>query len=112
MIESTAVIIRNPRVEYRKLADDGGAVLLNLETAAYHGLNMTGSLIWETIDQGMTLEELVPQVASLFDDAPKELADEITAFVENLVERDLLRVANAGPSRGSNAAGSPERGIG
>jgi hypothetical protein len=92
VIDGSAVIVRNPRVEFRKLADAGGAVLLNLDTAAYHGLNETGSLIWETVDQGMTLEDLVPRVASFFEDAPPSLADEIAAFVEDLVDRDLLRV--------------------
>ena len=111
MVEGSTVIIRNPRVEFRKLADGGGAVLLNLETAAYHGLNETGSLIWETLEQGMTLEDLVPRVASSFEDAPPELVDEITAFVESLVERDLLRVDHAASAGEEEAVGpSVDRG--
>jgi hypothetical protein len=111
MVEGSTVIIRNPRVEFRKLADGGGAVLLNLETAAYHGLNETGSLIWETVEQGMTLEDLIPRVASSFEDAPAELVDEITAFVENLVERDLLRVDHPASAGKEEAVGpSVDRG--
>ena len=87
------MIVRNPRVEYRKLADAGGAVLLNLDTAAYHGLNETGSLIWESVGDGMTLATLIPRVASFFEDPPPSLADEISAFIEDLIRRDLLRVA-------------------
>ena len=67
-------------------------MLLNLETAAYHGLNETGSLIWETVGAGMTIGELVPQVATHFDDAPPSLHEEIGSFVQDLVERDLLQV--------------------
>jgi hypothetical protein len=110
MIESTEMIIRNPRVEYRKLADGGGAVLLNLDTASYHGLNQTGSVIWETVGDGKPLGEVVPQVAALFDDAPPELAQEVTMFIEGLVERDLLRVERIDPEQASNASGSVERG--
>jgi hypothetical protein len=110
MIESGAVIVRNPRVEYRKLAEGGGSVLLNLDTAAYHGLNQTGSLIWEAVGDGRPVGEVVPEVASVFEDAPATLAAEVTTFIEDLIERDLLRVAQVGSSPGSSATGSAERG--
>jgi hypothetical protein len=112
MIESGAVIVRNPRVEYRKLAEGGGAVLLNLDTAAYHGLNQTGSLIWEAVGEGKPLGDVVPEVASFFEDAPAVLAAEVTTFIEDLIERDLLRVDQVGPSPGSSVTGSAERGTG
>ena len=110
MIESTEMIIRNPRVEYRKLADGGGAVLLNLDTAAYHGLNQTGSVIWETVGDGKALGEVVPQVAAMFEDAPPALSQEVTLFIEDLVERDLLRVQRTDPEQASNVPGNVERG--
>lgn len=105
MIESTAVIARNPRVEYRKLAEGGGAVLLNLDTAAYHGLNQTGSMIWETVGEGKPLGQVVPEVTALFEDAPPALSQEVTTFIEDLVERDLLRVDHVDPTRRSNDPG-------
>jgi hypothetical protein len=107
MIEHTAVIVRNPRVEYRKLADRGGAVLLNLDTAAYHGLNQTGSVIWETLGEGKTLGDVLPEVASFFEDAPPTLADEVTAFIQDLLERDLLRVDHPSSTPEGEALGSP-----
>ena len=110
MLESTAVIIRNPRVEYRKLSDGGGAVLLNLETAAYHGLNQTGSVIWETVGEGKPLGEVAHQVAALFDDAPPTMPQEVTMFIEDLVERDLLRIGPVDPLSGSAVQGVTEKG--
>jgi hypothetical protein len=107
MIDSTAVIVRNPRVEYRKLAEGGGAVLLNLDTASYHGLNETGSVIWEAVGEGKTLGDVVPEVASFFEDAPPTLMDEVTAFIQDLLERDLLRVDHASPAPEEEALDSP-----
>ena len=92
MLDRSAIIVRNPRVEYRKLAEGGGAVLLNLDTAAYHGLNGTGSAIWEAVGEGKAIGELVPAVASLFENAPPSMPGEVMAFIEDLVARDLLRV--------------------
>lgn len=113
MIESTVLIVRNPRVEYRKLADGGGAVLLNLETAAYHGLNQTGSVIWETVGEGKPLGEVAQQVAALFDDAPPTMPQEVTMFIEDLVERDLLRIGHVDhPPSGSAVQGVTETGAG
>lgn len=110
MIERGTVIVRNPRVEYRKLAEGGGAVLLNLDTAAYHGLNETGSVIWESIGDGKALEDVVPEVASFFEDAPPSLMQEVTAFIEDLVERDLLRLDHTAPTVEPNALGTVDRG--
>lgn len=110
MIELGAVIVPNPRVEYRKLAEGGGAVLLNLDTAAYHGLNETGSVIWETVGEGKPLGDLIPAVASFFEDAPPSLLEEVTAFIEDLVERDLLRVDHAAGTVERNALGTGDRG--
>jgi hypothetical protein len=92
MLERHAIIVRNPRVEYRKLAEGGGAVLLNLDTAAYHGLNGTGSAIWESVGEGKVVRDIVPDVAELFEDAPPSLPEEVMAFIEDLVARDLLRI--------------------
>lgn len=110
MIERGTVIVRNPRVEYRKLAEGGGAVLLNLDTAAYHGLNETGSVIWESVGEGKAFDDLVPDVASAFEDAPPSLPEEVTAFIEDLLERDLLRVEDGRPKAEPNALGASDRG--
>ena len=109
MIERGAVIVRNPRVAYRKLAEGGGAVLLNLDTSAYHGLNETGSVIWESVGEGKAIDDLVPEVASYFDDAPRSLPAELAAFIEDLLERDLLRVQGR-PDAEQNVLGAVERG--
>jgi hypothetical protein len=110
LIERGAVIVRNPRVAYRKLAEGGGAVLLNLDTSAYHGLNQTGSAIWEAVGEGKAIDELVPEVASNFDDAPPSMPAEVTAFIEDLLERDLLRVDDGHPSAEPNPLGVADRG--
>lgn len=110
MIERGAVIVRNPRVAYRKLAEGGGAVLLNLDTSAYHGLNQTGSAIWESVGEGKTFDDLVPEVESSFDDAPPSLPADVAAFIEDLLERDLLRLDHGRPTAGPNALGAADRG--
>jgi hypothetical protein len=85
-------IRRNPRVVYRRMSGEEGGVLLHLDTAAYHGLNPTGSAIWERIRDGVTVAELTEDVRAVFEDAPPELDRDVTGFVSDLLARGLLEV--------------------
>lgn len=98
-MDEAVLIRRNPRVQARRLAESGGAVLLHLDTAAYHGLNETGWLIWATVGEGARFGELVRAVGEQLEDSPPELDEDVSSFVAALVERDLLR---AGAGEGSD----------
>lgn len=90
-IEPNTRIRRNPRVVFRRMRG-GEAVLLHLDTAAYHGLNATGASIWEHVRGGITLEELIRETEAAVDDPPESLPSEVTGFVTDLIERGLLEV--------------------
>ena len=47
-------VSRNPKIVARELGAPQGAVLLHLETGAYHGLNPVGFVVWELIDDRRT----------------------------------------------------------
>jgi hypothetical protein len=83
LVPGDGVISRNPQVVYRELAGEGGGVLLHLESGAYHGLNETGSLIWELLDGGRTFDALVAGLRERLADAPDR-------FLADLGERDLI----------------------
>jgi hypothetical protein len=83
-------IRRNPQVVYRELAGEGGGVLLHLESGAYHGLNETGSLIWDPLDGTRGFDALVAELRKQLDDAPDDLDDEIERFLADLRERGLI----------------------
>lgn len=83
-------IRRNPQVVYRELAGEGGGVLLHLESGAYHGLNETGSLIWDLLDGTRGFDALLAELREQLDDAPDDLDDEIERFLADLRERDLI----------------------
>jgi hypothetical protein len=87
------VVAKNPDVVARELAESDGAVLLNLETGAYHGLNPTGLATWDSIDGVRTLTQLAEAVRARFPDAPDTLRTDVMRFVESALERDLVRAA-------------------
>jgi hypothetical protein len=91
-MEPSTVLERNPDVVARDLAD-GGAVLLNLETGAYHGLNSTGLIAWNAVDQPRSVAEILDSVRQSLSAAPDSLDTDVRSFLESAVERDLLRLA-------------------
>jgi hypothetical protein len=93
-------LARSPRAVHRRLSEGEGSVLLHLDTAAYHGLNDVGTAIWERLERPSTLDELYGALEGQLDGAPPTWRDDVRAFVEALLERDLLRRAEPDPGSG------------
>jgi hypothetical protein len=70
-------------------------VVLHLDTAQYHGLNEVGAAIWDLAD-GRTFEEIVRGLHEQLEDAPANLEDDVTEFLEALHERELVEYVPSG----------------
>ena len=75
---------------YREL--EGEAVLLNLDTGIYFGLNTTGTRIWNLIAQHGTLQKVLDAMAEEYDASPHSLENDILQLVSQLSEKGLVRV--------------------
>jgi hypothetical protein len=91
-LDPETVISRAPGAVFRPLSAGEGAVVLNLETGEYHGVNGVGVLIWEMLEPGCTLTDLVVGVRERVDDPPDALEDDVAGFVAALQERGLVVV--------------------
>lgn len=89
------VIKQNKDTAYRVL--DGEAVIVDLESSELYSLNPTATVIWETCEEEVTLEEVVDRVVEEFE-VEREVAEEdCIEFVEEFSENGLLLVtANGG----------------
>lgn len=81
---------RSPQVVARELAEGEGGVLLHMETGQYHGLNPTGLAIWQLIDDGATVGDIVAGLREQVEDAPPDLEKAVEAFLASIRERDLV----------------------
>jgi hypothetical protein len=93
VIEPGTRVTRNERAVHRELAS-GGGVLLHLDTAAYHGVNEIGALIWTLLDGG-TVVDVAKRLEKELRDSPPSLVDDVEEFVEALAKRDLVRLEPA-----------------
>ena len=58
-------------------------------------LNETGALIWQSLSQGISLDDLADQLYEEYDIPNKELAkQEISAFIEIMAENHYLIIQN------------------
>lgn len=84
------MVRRSDRAVCRKLADEQGAVVLHLDTAAYHGVNEFGALVWDRLAHEQTCGQLLAGLGRELDAPPSGWQDEVVAFLGALAERDLV----------------------
>lgn len=82
-----------PRVLCKDLGDE--AILLDLETETYFGLNAAGSRLWSLLTTAPTIRDAFAVMLEEYDVAPAELERDMGALIDELVGRGLLRTGNA-----------------
>jgi hypothetical protein len=68
----------------------GEAVLLDVATGTYWGLDEVGTRIWELLGQGETVEGIAATLSSEYDAEPATLERDARAFVESLAAQGLV----------------------
>jgi SynChlorMet cassette protein ScmD len=77
--------IANPIVVLREEFDDW-AVLFNPETADAVGTNPVGVAVWKRMDGKKSVDEIIAEIKSNFENTPDAAGTEIAAFVNTLAE--------------------------
>ena len=82
-----------PSVLCKDLGDE--AILLDLETETYFGLNAAGSRLWSLLTTSPTIRDAFAVMLEEYEVAPDELERDMGALINDLVGRGLLRTGNA-----------------
>jgi hypothetical protein len=70
---------------------DGEAIMINLESGNYYNLNPTGTDIWDGVEKGLTLSEIITRLARRYDGELPTMENSAARLVEQLKEEDLIR---------------------
>jgi hypothetical protein len=73
---------------------DGEAVLLNVETGIYFGLDEVGTRIWELLTQGAGEGEILGQLLQEYDVEEAQVSADVSGFLARLAEAGLVRAGN------------------
>ena len=71
----------------RQVADTWVVLPLKTDTVDFNGmirLNGSGALLWKTLEQGATREELVQALTSQYEVSREEAARDVDKFIETL----------------------------
>jgi Coenzyme PQQ synthesis protein D (PqqD) len=80
----------NEQVLFQEL--EGEAVLLNLETGFYYGLDVVGTRIWELLKQQRQIPSVIESVVQEFDVIEKRCAEDLFRFLAELEKNDLITI--------------------
>jgi len=75
----------------------GEAVILNLESGTYFGLDRVGTRIWSLLQEGGSLRGVFEAIQQEYDVAPETLERDLLRLVQELRAKGLLSVS---PSHG------------
>jgi len=75
-------------VLFREL--DGEAVILNLETESYLGLDLVGTRMWNVLTTQPSIEAAYQVLLSEYDVAPESLRADLARLVGEMLEHKLI----------------------
>lgn len=87
------VAVPNPRVLYKEL--DGEAVLLDLDTETYFGLNETAARFWALLSEGNPLGRAVEVMIEEHEAPPEVLRADLEDLLAALERSGLIRFGRA-----------------
>ena len=71
---------------------EGEAVLLNIQTGRYFGLNDVGTTIWTLIQTPRAIEAILQEMIALYDVPELALRADLLRFLTDMEKRNLIRV--------------------
>jgi hypothetical protein len=78
----------HPAVVFRELS--GGAVLLNLTSGVYYGLDAVGTKVWSLLTQDQPVSAICATLLGEFEVAPDVLERDVLKLVTELCEKSLI----------------------
>lgn len=90
-MESSELEVSIPdQVLFRDL--DGESVLLHLGSGQYFGLDEVGTLIWQLLVEGRSLDEIEERIVAEYDASAEEVENDVLRIVEELTRNGLVEI--------------------
>jgi hypothetical protein len=90
MVIAQERLVVNPSVVAAELDDE--AVLLNVETGVYFGLDALGNQIWGLLSRGVARDQILAELLAEYDVEPERLRKDLTTFLGALRDKGLIRI--------------------
>ena len=77
---------------------DGEAIIINLANGVYYSMDKVGALVWERLQAGYTLDDVIRAVKDAYDVSPEQAESHIVELVEELLQENLVGTSENGAS--------------
>ena len=80
---------------------DGEAIIINLANGVYYSMEKVGALVWERLQAGYILGDVIGAVTDAYDVSPEQAESNVVELVEELLQETLVVPSENGASRGA-----------
>src|SRR5262245_20236680 len=94
--------VNSPKVTHETL--DGEVVIINLDTGSYYSMNAIGAAIWNLLDAGMPVEQIIATLSQGYPGDPPVVTVGVRALIEKLQEENLVVVDEETTTASTNGA--------
>ena len=92
-LNHTSVILRNDK-EFLSTQIDGEAVIMNIETGDYFGLNSTVTDMWNLTAQALSISALKDQMLEMYDVKEEDWEKDSMPILEEMYDKKMIIVSN------------------
>ena len=75
---------------------DGEAIIINLANGVYYSMDKVGALVWDLLQSGYTLEEVIVAVTGHYDVLREQAESNVRELVQELVQENLVVASENG----------------
>jgi hypothetical protein len=91
ILESSVIVASSEQIS----SDLGSeAVILNLKSGVYHGLNEVGASIWKLIQEPKTIKEIEQKLLEEYDVEREQCYNDVISLLEDLLAAELVVIKN------------------
>ena len=90
MIDEQTYVKRNNEVFANEI--DGEAVMMNIQTGKYYGLDEIGSRIWELLEHKIQVKEIIEQLQKEYDVSEQQCKRDVLNLLNELKTNQLIEV--------------------
>ena len=91
MIDEQTYVKRNNEVFANEI--DGEAVMMNIQTGKYYGLDEIGSRIWELMEQKIQVKEIIEQLQKEYDVNEQQCKTDVLNLLNELKSNQLIEIS-------------------
>ena len=87
---------------------DGEAIIINLANGVYYSMDKVGALVWERLQAGYTLDDVIRAVTDAYDVSPEQAESNVVELVEELLLENLVVTSENGALRAAEVIARQE----